>query len=63
MCLRRTKKGGYLVCSKLPECKQKAAIDDELREKLARAGKPLAGDEEEEVPAEAAAAGEADSDE
>jgi DNA topoisomerase-1 len=53
MCLRRTKKGGYLVCSKLPECKQKAAIDDELREKLARAGKPLAGDEEEEVPAEA----------
>jgi DNA topoisomerase-1 len=56
MCLRRTKKGGYLVCVKLPDCKQKAAIDDELREKLSRAGKPLAGDEEEEVPAVSAEA-------
>jgi DNA topoisomerase-1 len=49
MCLRRTKKGGYLLCSRLPDCKYKRAADDELREKLAAAGKPLAGDEEEEA--------------
>ena len=44
--LRRTKKGGYLLCSKLPDCKQKRAIDDDLRKRLYDAGKPLAGDEE-----------------